>query len=109
MKPFRLFFTKYAESALEISYQYIRQETAVDEFAKEWLAGMKKACFSLTMFPRRYPILQKEPWKSLEYRKFPFKNFIIYYRVKEDEGVIFIVAIAHSRQDQWRILRETES
>ena len=106
MNHYILKFSADAEQMLETMYQYIRNEATSIEAARKWLSELREACSGLTLFPSRYPLVSRNPWKALGLRKRPLGNYIIYYRILDDVKEVHVVAITHSRQNQWRALTD---
>ena len=66
----------------------------------------ERALLSLGEFPYRFPLIQKEPWRSKGVRRMPIKPYIAYYNVSEKEKLVSVGAIGHSKQNQADILEE---
>lgn len=60
----------------------------------------ERALLSLGEFPYRFPLIQKEPWRSKGVRRMPLKPYIAYYNVSEKEKLVSVGAIGHSKQNQ---------
>lgn len=76
--------------------------TASDEFAERLLALAE----SLTTFPYRHGVWAKQP----HIRKMPFKSYVIFYKIHDDENVVEILRFWHAARDQRRLrLKEEEA
>lgn len=49
--------------------------------------------------PLRYPIVDWEPWKSIEMHKLPIDNFIVFYIVSNEKHLVTIVRILYGGRD----------
>lgn len=49
--------------------------------------------------PLRYPIVDWEPWRSLEMHKVPIDNFIVFYIVSNEKHLVTIVRILYGGRD----------
>ena len=56
--------------------------------------------------PSRFPQVDREPWKSIGYRKMPVKNFIVYYFVDEESKTVWVTAVVYAKRDQLESLKE---
>ena len=90
-------------------YDYILEDTGYSSAADDWLDCLTDCLMSLETFPARHQLIPREPFRSEGIHMFPIRNYIAYYKIYDSERLVRIIALTHSRQDQWRILRETES
>ena len=90
-------------------YDYILEDSGYSNAADDWLDQLTENLLSLEVFPARHPLIAREPFRSEGIHMFPIRNYIAYYTIHNSEQIVRIIAITHSRQDQWRILHETET
>jgi toxin ParE1/3/4 len=56
--------------------------------------------------PARFPLVDKEPWRTNGIRKMPVKNFVVYYCIDESKKEVWITAVVYSKRDQLNALKE---
>ena len=47
--------------------------------------------------PTRYPLTEEEPWHK---KGIPFKNFLLYYLIDEENDAVWVTAVVYGRRDQ---------
>ena len=48
----------------------------------------------------RYPLTEEDLWRSKGIHKMPFKNFLIYYLIDEENKTVWVTAVIYGRRDQ---------
>ena len=97
-----LYSVIYAPSAkddLKEIYSYIAFTLLVPDTAKGQVNRIRKAIRSLDFMPSRNPIVDWEPWKSMEMHKIPVDNFTVFYTVDSDQFIVTIIRIVYSGRD----------
>ena len=56
--------------------------------------------------PRRFPLVDEEPWRTEGIHKMTVDNFIVYYWVNDDTETVWITAVVYGRRDQLAALRD---
>lgn len=97
---YRIQFTTVALSQLKETAQYIAGTLAAPGTASKWSMQIRKEIAALSTMPRRFPLLDEEPWKTEGYRKMPVGNYIVYYQINDDIPAVRIVAVIYGRRDQ---------
>ena len=64
------------------------------------LDTLQEKIASLNQFPNRVPLTEEEPWRSQGIRKFPVKNYLIYFWVDEKTKKVQIIGAFYGRKDQ---------
>lgn len=77
--------------------------------AERWIETLTEAVLSLDQLPRRYPLVEIEPWRSLDFHRMPIKGHIVYYSVKETEKIVRVHAVIPSKMDQEKALAKLGS
>ena len=75
--------------------------TESDEFAQRILAQAE----SLTTFPYRHGTWAKQP----NIRKLPYKSYVIFYKIHDEEKMIEILRFWHAARDQRRLRLKEEA
>ncbi len=79
---------------------YVRDDLQAPEASMKWMASMEEALGSLNQFPRRYPLVEQEPWRSFGYRRMKVGKHIAYYQINEMRKAVVVIAVIASRMDQ---------
>lgn len=86
--------------------EYYRGEMVPDATVVRWLAGLFDAVDSLREHPKRFPIdADRSAIKGYEIRRFNYGEFGVFYRVREDDGLVQILDLRHGRR---RSVREED-
>ena len=67
--------TPHAVVQMQETIAYISKVLLVPDTAAGWANRLEKEISSLHTMPGRYPLIDREPWKSRGIRKMPVKNF----------------------------------
>ena len=72
-------------------YAYIANTLLMPETAKKQVARILEGVEKLSTLPKRFALIDREPWKSRGLRKMVVDNYIIFYYPNEqiNEVVIF--------------------
>ena len=97
MDSYRVVFSDGAISDLFAVYEYIAKIQLEPDNAKELIRKIKEAVDSLSIFPKRHPVVTFSPLKEEEMRYFAIKNYNIYYLVDDENHLVNIVRIFSCR------------
>ena len=100
-------YTRYAREDLKAIYEYLAFELLVPDTASRQSDRIMKAVRTLDNMPERYKVYEEEPWKSQNLRYFPVDNYLVFYLLKKETGVINIVRIIYGGRDIRRQLEQT--
>ena len=92
---FSVLYSPEAKDDLSEIYSYIFFQLLVPETAKQQVDRIRKMIRSLDSMPLRFPIVEWEPWKSMEMHKMPVDNFIVFYLVDQDSSTVTIIRIVY--------------
>lgn len=96
--------THQAMNQMREIVHYISRELLTPEAADHLLDKMKETIASLSDFPKRYVLINEEPWRSYGVRKTIVKNFLIYYWIDEEHQKVQVIAVIYNKRDQIRQL-----
>ena len=85
---------------------YISVSLAEPETATKWADFLQSEISDLSFMPGRYPLIDKEPWKSEGIRKMTVKNFIVYYYINGNDKAVLVTAVIYGRRDQLNALKD---
>ena len=60
---------------------------------------IRKEIRSLDFMPTRYAIVDWKPWKSMEMRRVPVDNFVVYYAVNDESHFVMVIRIFYCGRD----------
>lgn len=106
MDSYRIIVTPDAEADLSELRDYIANVLRSPETARSYLHHLRKEIGSLSEMPARIKAVDEEPWHSRGIRKLIVKNFLVYFRIVEEEKTVFILNAIYARRDQLRVLQQ---
>ncbi|MCD7708629.1 MAG: type II toxin-antitoxin system RelE/ParE family toxin [Clostridiales bacterium] len=92
----------YSESAindLREIYSYISDELFVPGIAKAQVERIRSEVRSLDFMPNRHVLVEWEPWHSAGMHQLPIDNFIAYYLVDDENGIVTVVRVFYGGRD----------
>lgn len=98
-ESFSVIYSPEAVNDLREIYTYIAYKLLVPKTAKGQINRIRDIIRSLDFMPLRYPIVDWEPWKSIEMHKLPIDNFIVFYIVSNEKHLVTIVRILYGGRD----------
>ena len=95
------------EQMREIAH-YISYDLMAPEAADNLLDDLKASILKLSVLPKKYPLIEEEPWRSEGVRKIVVKNFLGYYWIDEEYNKVQVTAVIYSKRDQIKQLKNME-
>lgn len=92
-------YSPKAKDDLKEIYSYIAFTLLVPDTAKGQVDRIRKTIRSLGFMPSRNPVVDWEPWKSMEMHKLPVDNFVIFYTVDKSTMIVTIIRIVYGGRD----------
>ena len=92
------------EQMREIAH-YISYDLMAPEAADNLLDDLKASILKLSVLPKKYPLIEEEPWRSEGVRKIVVKNFLVYYWIDEEYNKVQVTAVIYSKRDQIKQLK----
>ena len=106
MDEYKIIITPDAETDLNelddyISFYLMSPDAAIGciRYIRSKISGLRKA-------PKRYRLIEDEPWHSRGIRRMNAKNFAVFYYVYEEYAEVYIQNIIYQKRDLPRILSE---
>lgn len=103
---YQITVTPDAEADLSELRDYIANVLRSPETARSYLHHLRKEIGSLSEMPARIKAVDEEPWHSRGIRKLIVKDFLVYFRIVEEEKMVYILNVIYARRDQLRILEQ---
>lgn len=104
MNKYKIQFSKDARKDLIDIYSYIKYNLQEPVIAKKMIAKIREEINKLKDNPTIYSIIKDEFIKKGEIRKIKVNNYIVFYRVKENNKIVEIVRIMYGRRNWTNIL-----
>ena len=104
MNKYKIQFSKDAKKDLRDIYIYIKYSLQEPIIAKKLIDKIKTEVYKLEKNPKIYAIIRDEIIKRREIRRIKVNNYIVFYRVKENNSIVEIVRIMHTRRNWMNIL-----
>ena len=97
---FEIKITPQALSNMREINDYIAHEIMNPDAARNLLDKMQQEINNLAAFPKKYRLVDEEPWRSEGVRKIVVDNYLVYYWIDEENSIIQIIAVMSERRDQ---------
>jgi toxin ParE1/3/4 len=91
--------TLIARRDLEEIYHYIALELEATQTAKNQLNRLEKAIDSLATMPERFPVYDREPWRSRNLRTVPVNHYLIFYVPEHEAKRVTVLRVIYGGRD----------
>ena len=99
-KEYEVKVTRQALEQTREIIHYISYDLMAPLAAENLLNDLKTAIIKLGVLPKRYSLIDEEPWRSEGVRKIVVKNFLVYYWVDDERNKVQVTAVIYSKRDQ---------
>jgi|SRR3712207_4772464 len=99
-----VYTTKEAEEDLKGIYAHITFNLLSSQNAREQIHRIQKSIQSLSEFPRRYRLMEDEPWKSRGLRIMACDNFLIFYLIREEKDEVLVSRVLYGKRNIKEVL-----
>ena len=106
MISYEIIMTPDSEEDLIELGDYIAKVLLAPQTAINYIREIKKEIKDLKHFPKKYKIIQDEPFYSLKIRRFIVNNFYIYYRIDEENNIVYILNVIYSKRNQLKAIND---
>ena len=86
-------------------YRYIAFVLMDWESAKRQILNLEAAIRGLDEMPLRFRVYERHPWSERGLRKMPVDNFIVFYMVQNNQGIVSILRVLYGGRDMERELK----
>ena len=104
MDKYKIQFSKDARNDLKDIYIYIKYNLQEPVIAKKFIDKIRNEIYKLRDNPTIYAIIKDEIIKKREIRKIKVNNYIVFYRLEENNKIVEIVRIMYGRRNWTNIL-----
>lgn len=88
--------TVQAASDLRGIYEYIAFELLSPDNAAGQLERLEKHIIELENFPEKFKLYEKEPWCGRGMRVMSVDNYLVFYLLDKDEGIVTILRVMYA-------------
>ena len=105
MKEYAVQYAPLAVEDLRSIYHYIAHNLKEPSVALNQTKRIRQRIQSLSMMPSRHALVDWEPWHSMQMRKLPIDNYIVFYSVAEDTHSVTVYRIFYGGRSVAEIIR----
>ena len=98
-EAYTVLYSSQAVEDLRNIYSYIAYDLQVPEIAQEQVNRIRNGIRALDYLPFRYPLVEWEPWHSIEMHHFPVDHFIVFYQIDPNANTVTVIRIFYSGRD----------
>lgn len=106
MDAYQIVYSPEAKEDLRSIYRYIAYDLFSKNTAKAQTDRIRKAIRALGLFPEKYVQVEWEPWKSMGMRRMPVDNYLVYYLLEKENGIVMIDRIFYKGRNVLHIIQE---
>ena len=106
MEEYNVIIEESAQSDLREILAYISKTLMEPRIAAGLIGRIRKAIESLDQMPERFPLYDREPWRSQGIRRLNVDNFASFYVVMKDSHTVSVFAVIYRGRDIDRVLEE---
>lgn len=88
------YYIEYSSEARQDLYD-IHKYIMSPETASQQINRILNETDKLDVFPLRHQLYSDEPWNSKGIRFFPVDNYLVFYKIKEEENAVYILRIMY--------------
>ena len=106
MKYFEVIITPDAENDLNELDDYITFQLLSPDTAISYIRDIRTQIAGLETSPKRYRLVDDEPWHSQGVRRMNAKGFAVFFYVYEEYSEVYVQNIIYQKHDLSKILSE---
>ena len=96
---YKVTYTESAKKDLKSILGYISKKLLAPENAAGQTQRIMAAVRKLDTMPRRYKLYEEEPWYSQALRYFSIDNYLVFYKVNDEIGKVYVVRLMYGGRD----------
>lgn len=104
MYKYKIQFSKDARNDLIDTYSYIKYNLQEPLIAKKLIAKIREEINKLKDNPTIFAVIKDEIIQKRKIRKIKINNYIVFYKVNENNKIVEIVRIMYTRRNWTKIL-----
>ncbi len=106
-KIYKIKLSKNATYDIRELVDYIKNKLKEPNIAEQHREIIKEKILSLKQYPSIYNVMDKEQVGIENLRKINVKNFMIFYQVFENDGIVRIIRVIYGKSNWKKELNET--
>ena len=106
MDDFTVIITPDAEADLNELDDYITFQLMAPDTAIRYVRDIREKIADLQTAPKRYRLVDDEPWHSRGVRRMNAKNFAVFFYVYEEYSEVYVMNVIYQKRDLPRVLAE---
>ena len=91
--------TDQADADLRGIYEYIAFELLSPDNAAGQLDRLEEHIIGLEKFSGKFRLYEKEPWHSRGLRGMPVDNYLVFYILDKDAGIVTVIRVIYAGRD----------
>ena len=103
---FSVHISKQAADDLRGIFEYIAFSLHSAEAAELQLMRLETGIKSLSSFPQRFKLYEKEPWKGRGLRMMLVNHYLVYYICNSEQKNVHIIRVIYGGRDMDGLLRD---
>ena len=103
---YKVVYSAAAQDDIRAIYTYIAYELDAKQTAHDQVNRIRSLVRKLNKMPERHSAVDWEPWASLDMRKVPVDNYVVFYLVDKTHKVVTVVRGFYGGSDIEGIMRE---
>ena len=104
MKDYEVIITPDAEDNLRELKYHIAVELHAPETAVAYVHDIREEVATLRKAPRRFRLVEKEPWHSRGVRRMNARNFAVFFIIREEESNVYVQNVIYQKRDLPNVL-----
>ena len=104
MTEYEVIITPEAEDDLDRLGSYIASELRAPDTAVRYIHDIREEISTLCLMPKRFRIVDDEPWRSRGLRRMNARNFAVFFIVIEQGGTVFVQNVIYQKRDLPKVL-----
>ena len=106
MDDFTVIITPDAEAGLNELDDYITFQLMAPDTAIRYVRDIREKIADLQTAPKRYRLVDDEPWHSRGVRRMNAKNFAVFFYVYKEYSEVYVMNVIYQKRDLPRVLAE---
>jgi len=106
MSEWKIVLTPEFKQEIKDIHSYIANTLLVPETALKQVKRIIDTVETLDNMPLKFPLYNKEPWRSRGLRKMPVDNFIVFYLPNQDTNEVVIFHVFYGGQNIEDLLKQ---
>ena len=103
---YKISFTDYFEDELDEAHEYLLAKSDSETIVEKYFKAFYEKLVSIKEMAYIWSLVDDDVLANKGFRSFLVKNYLVFYKVIEDEETVYIHRFLHSSRDWANILKE---